>query len=360
MILPPSPRIALAWLLFGLLLWPAVTWPHATQLSASRIVLAGRDARVTLEMNGRDVAAALRQPALVERGIDAGVLPALRGALDDYVRRRVELAIGTVACHAESGVPVLRGDHVLLDLAWRCPPAQGDLAYRVTLFHEIDPAARHAVSVTGDVKRVGLLSAASPRLSLGAVAPGMLEVAGHYLLAGAEHIAIGYDHIAFLLAVIVWGRRFRPLFQVVTAFTAAHSVTLTLAALDVVRPPSSVVEFLIALSVVYVAVENFFVRDLAGRWRVTFLFGLVHGFGFAAVLREYGLPPETLVPALAAFNVGVELGQLAIVLASLGLFAVLDRAGGRSGGERDPRLVRIVSGGVILLGLFWMVQRLWA
>ena len=147
----------------------------------------------------------------------------------------------------------------------------------------------------------------------------------HYLLAGVEHIAIGYDHIAFLVAVILWGRRLWPLVGVVTAFTIAHSVTLTLAVLDIVSPPTRLVEIAIALSIVYVAAENFFVRDLRRRWLVTFVFGLVHGFGFAGVLREYGIPRDALVPALAAFNIGVELGQIVIVVAALLVLHLIEK-----------------------------------
>ena len=105
-----------------------------------------------------------------------------------------------------------------------------------------------------------------------------------------------------------------PLVKVVTAFTLiAHSLTLCLAVLDIVRLPSSVVEPLITTTIVFVAAENFFVHDIRKRWRVTFVLGLVHGFGFAGALREYGLPTDAVAPALAAFNIGVEIGQVAIV-----------------------------------------------
>ena len=91
----------------------------------------------------------------------------------------------------------------------------------------------------------------------------------------------------------------------VTSFTVAHSVTLSLAALDVFNPPGAIVEVLIAASIVYMAIENFFVRSVNHRWPLTFAFGLVHGFGFAGVLKNYGIPREALVPALASFNIGV-------------------------------------------------------
>jgi hypothetical protein len=158
---------------------------------------------------------------------------------------------------------------------------------------------------------------------------------------GVEHIFIGYDHICFLIALIVVSR-FREVVKIVTSFTVAHSITLILAALDVVTLPSRLIEAGIALTIVYVAVENIWLlrRDLvidkscrddsslaslptSHRWKLTFFFGLVHGFGFANVLRELGLPTVGLVRSLLAFNVGVEVGQIAIALALLPLATLL-------------------------------------
>ena len=123
-----------------------------------------------------------------------------------------------------------------------------------------------------------------------------------YLWLGVTHILRGYDHVAFLLALL-FVRRFAELIKIITAFSVAHTVTLALAALGVVTLPSRLVECVIAASIVYVAAENIW-RDAepAHRWRITFAFGLVHGFGFATVLRELGLPADGLVRSLLAFN----------------------------------------------------------
>jgi hypothetical protein len=180
------------------------------------------------------------------------------------------------------------------------------------------------------------------------------------MLAGIEHIAIGYDHIAFLVAVILWGRRLWPLVGVVTAFTLAHSFTLTLAVLGVVALPARLAEVLIALSIVYVAAENFFVHDLRRRWRITFGFGLVHGFGFASVLRDYGIPRETLAAALAAFNLGVEAGQVAVVLLAISALRVIQAVGSARGQRAafpDRPTVFALSSVILALGLYWTAER---
>jgi hypothetical protein len=147
--------------------------------------------------------------------------------------------------------------------------------------------------------------------------------------------------------------------KVVTAFTLAHSVTLSLAVLDLVVLPGWVVEPLIAASIVWVAVENFLSRDVGGRWRVAFALGLVHGFGFAGVLREFGLPAGQLGLALGAFNLGVEVGQVAIVALAIPLLRLADRLGAPRAGVpvRRPALVYVLSVVVALLGLYWLAER---
>ncbi len=146
-----------------------------------------------------------------------------------------------------------------------------------------------------------------------AVSPADSGALGFFRL-GVEHILEGFDHVLFIFALILGGGRLRSLLIIVTAFTVAHSVTLALATLDVVRPPSWFIEPLIALSIAYVAFENIFMqRALSRRWLVSLLFGLVHGFGFAGVLVEIGLPEQTLFSSLLFFNLGVEAGQALIV-----------------------------------------------
>jgi hypothetical protein len=139
-----------------------------------------------------------------------------------------------------------------------------------------------------------------------------LEQFTQYLKLGVEHIFRGYDHVAFLLALL-FVRRFVDVLKIVTAFSVAHTITLALAALQIVTAPPRLVESLIAASIVYVALENLFREATPNhRWKIAGAFGLVHGFGFATILSELGLPATGLVQSLLAFNLGVELGQIAI------------------------------------------------
>jgi len=148
-------------------------------------------------------------------------------------------------------------------------------------------------------------------------------------------------------------RRIRPLIAIVTAFTVAHSITLALAATGVLAPSPRVVEPLIALSIAYVGVENFFVKDASRRWRITFPFGLVHGFGFAGALREIALPHAQVPVALVSFNLGVELGQLAVLAIALPLTLAARRAP-----RFGDRGVRVVSSTIALAGGVLFVVRL--
>ena len=148
--------------------------------------------------------------------------------------------------------------------------------------------------------------------------------------------------------------------KIVTAFTLAHSITLSLAALQIVVLPSAVVEPAIAASIVYVAIENFFSSNVEGRWRDTFAFGLIHGFGFASALQEFGLPQGAVVPALAAFNIGVEVGQVAIVSIVIPLLIGVDWfiATMRDAPQkRTAGLVYAASGIIAFLGCYWVFER---
>jgi hypothetical protein len=183
----------------------------------------------------------------------------------------------------------------------------------------------------------------------------MADVLLEYTALGFTHIVpLGLDHILFVLGLFLLSTRMAPLLIQVTAFTVAHTLTLALSVYGVVALPPSVVEPLIAASIVYVAVENVLTPQLKP-WRalVVFGFGLLHGLGFAGVLQEVGLPHGQFVPALVSFNVGVELGQLAVI--AIAYLAV--GIWGRNKSWYRPRIVIPASATVAAVGMFWTVQR---
>jgi hydrogenase/urease accessory protein HupE len=183
---------------------------------------------------------------------------------------------------------------------------------------------------------------------------GTLAVIRRFVPAGVHHILIGPDHLLFLVGLLLLGGTLRQLAMVVSSFTVAHSITLSLAALNIVTPPARVIEPAIALSIVYVGADNLMVRG--GRdmraW-IAFGFGFIHGFGFANVLREMDLPTRALGWSLFSFNAGVEIGQLLVVLVVASAFAAL-RSRNEAAGRRLVFAGSIV---VIAAGAFWFVQR---
>ena len=206
------------------------------------------------------------------------------------------------------------------------------------------------IALPGQPLVQAVFSAESPQQTF-AGQKSLWEHIYEFTVLGVEHIFLGYDHVMFLLALIVVGGRLLSLVKIVTAFTIAHSITLCLAALEVVRLPSQWIEAGIALSIVYVAVENFWLKRTDYRWVITFAFGLVHGFGFANVLRELGLPTRGLVASLFAFNAGVEIGQVGIVALVFPLIAWLGRR------PYQRTVVWVVSAVIGLFGLGWFVER---
>ena len=248
------------------------------------------------------------------------------------------------------------GAYTVMPLRVACPSSGGtaavlEIAY--TLFSDIDPQHRGLLNLaTPEGTRTAVLGPQAPKQRFALVAGGGAEAgaaeagsAGQqfvtFVREGIWHIWIGFDHILFLLSLLLpavglWaGGRWQPasrlrdslweVLRIVTAFTLAHSITLSLATLGWVSLPSRVVESTIAASVVLAALNNVWPVFHGRRWFVAFVFGLIHGFGFASVLADLGLPKDALALALVGFNLGVELGQLAIVAAFLPLAFALRR-----------------------------------
>jgi hydrogenase/urease accessory protein HupE len=341
---------------------------HQINLTSARIMIGpGRLVTVEIAMKGSDAdraagtavfdpTADLVRPA----ALAAAAVPILA-----YLRAHTAVVGGDGSlCRLDTGSVAADGDGVVARIAWSCAAVADPLRYRSTVLTDVSPDARQVVLIgAGAEAAQDLLDASRTETELtGAAPPSLAQVVARYVAAGIEHIFLGYDHIAFLVAVVLWARRLWPVVKIVTAFTIAHSITLSLAALDLLRIPSAVVEPAIAASIVYVAAENFLSRDIGNRWRVTFCFGLIHGFGFAGALQAFGLPQGALVPALAAFNIGVEIGQIAIVSVVVPLLLVLDRllAPARSSPALPSRsnvAVYGISAVIVGLGGYWFLAR---
>ena len=192
-----------------------------------------------------------------------------------------------------------------------------------------------------------------------AAKPTMIETAWTYLVLGVEHILLGIDHLLFVLALLLLIDNTRKLILTITAFTIAHSITLSLASLGVIKIPVPPVEAMIALSIVFVAAEIVRVRQghdsLTFRkpWIVAFSFGLLHGLGFAAALTEIGLPQNAIATALVLFNVGVEIGQLIFVFAYLALIKILAGASIKP----NPAWQKVPPYVIGSLASFWLIER---
>ncbi|BBI35924.1 HupE/UreJ family protein [Cohnella abietis] len=194
---------------------------------------------------------------------------------------------------------------------------------------------------------------ASPQPNEGNVSnPNLISTLKTFFFFGVEHILGGYDHLLFLLTFLLRPQTIRQYALIVTAFTVAHSLTLTLAVLGWVDFPSKWVEIIIALSICYTAIENIWGKGLSRRWIIVFLFGLVHGLGFASALQEMPITKEHLAGVLISFNLGIEVIQLILVLALLPLLSWWQKR------SFHMWTMRWLSGVIVAIGLFWTIQRL--
>jgi hydrogenase/urease accessory protein HupE len=341
---------------------------HQINLTNARIVIGpDRTVEVEIAMKGSDAdrAAGTRVFDQTTGLVRPEALAVASAPIIAYVEAHAAVLGGAgVSCRSGAGNVAPDGDGVVVRVLWFCAGAADPLRYRSTVLIDVSPDARQVVLIgTGPDAVQDLLDASRTETPLiAAVAPSLLQVIGRYIEAGITHIFLGYDHIAFLAAVVLWARRLWPVVKVVTAFTIAHSITLSLAALDIVRIPSAIIEPAIAASIVYVAAENFLSRDVDKRWRDAFGFGLIHGFGFASALQEFGLPQSALVPALASFNLGVEIGQLVIVSlvvpALLGMDWLLASGRGFVASPSRPAFaVYCISAVIMGLGSYWFLAR---
>lgn len=346
-------RVLLAALAF-LLAAPAPLAAHPAPFSYLDIVFRGGGIDGTLVVHVIDVAHDLGLP--VERLLDDGVVQSERARIGDLLQPRLELRTNRRLTLGWESIELLKEEQALR-LKYRIPgESPGALTIDTNLF-PYDPIHQTFVNIyeEGELRQQVIFNAGADEHTyyLGTT-QGALEVMKTFVPSGIHHILIGPDHILFLVGLLLLGGTWMALVRIVTAFTIGHSVTLSLAALNLVTPPASVIEPAIALSIVFVGADNLVRgdgRDLRA-W-VALVFGLVHGFGFANVLREFGLPSEALGWSLFSFNVGVEIGQLAVVLLVAGALAWVKRY------SATLRSRVAVAGSVVVIaaGTYWFVER---
>ena len=345
------------WLVAVLIACAVPAMAHPAPFSYLDIRLEQTTLDVAMVVHVLDVAHDLK----IDEGalLDPATLRPHAGGIVALLRGRFEISVdGRSLSEGAWGVPEALPDRQALRLTVRYDTGQpaGLVTIAAHLF-PYDPAHQTFVNV---YERDSLMSQAilgndRRQVDYFAGTPqGTFAVVRKFLPSGIHHILIGPDHLLFLVGLLLLGGSLRQLVLLVTAFTLAHSVTLSLAALNIVSPPTWIVEPAIALSIVYVGADNLTVRG--GRdvrvW-IAFAFGLIHGFGFANVLREMDLPARALGWSLFSFNLGVEVGQLAVVVAVTSAITAV-----RARSEVAAR--RLAIGGsviVIAAGAFWFIER---
>ncbi len=350
------------------------SWAHKPSDSYLTLQVQGSQITGRWDIHLRDLDFAIGLDADGDGRITWGELRVRHDDIAAYAAARLQVQADGQPCSGSVGAQQVDehsdGAYTVLPLRYVCSTAPQSLSLTYTLFADIDPQHRGLLNLTASAgTRSAVLGPQAPQQAFVLASPASAAAQlWAYLREGAWHIWIGFDHILFLLSLLlpavgVWrlGRwqaapRFAPAFwdvlRIVTAFTVAHSITLSLAALGLISLPSRLVESTIAASVVLAALNNVWPLFRGRRWVVALLFGLIHGFGFASVLADLGLPQGALALALLGFNLGVEGGQLVIVLAFLPLAWALRRSW-------FYRRAVLLGGSLLIaaLALLWFVER---
>jgi len=361
-------------LIMMLLLLAVSAMAHAHKPSDSYLAVKVESGRIEgqWDIALRDLEYAVGLDADGNGEITWGELSAQHVQLAAYALARLQISSGDAACVLQATDHLVDkhsdGAYAVIRFSGDCTAA-GSLKIRYGLFFELDPTHRGLARIeAAGVTQTAVFGPERAEQVFDLATPSVFEQILTYVWEGVWHIWIGFDHVLFLLSLLLpavlmrkegrWmpAQRFKTVFwdvlKVVTAFTVAHSITLSLAALEIIALPSRLVESVIAASVVFAALNNLFPLVSERRWIMAFVFGLIHGFGFASVLTDLGLPQDALVSSLFGFNVGVELGQLAIVTVFLPLAFAL----------RATRFYsRVVFAGgsvlVAILAAIWLAER---
>ena len=341
---------ALVWL--AVLGRPAAIAAHTTSTGLATLAVSGPTLSYRLMILPDELRAEAAR--LLASAADGDRASVERVALE--LRRRVTVRVGDTPCRP--GRALIQGSRlgdgrVTLDLTIQCPAPPARFVIHddwFDLFGEHYRTIARIEAPGGTREAVFLPDSRETTIDIRQDASG--RGPGFFRL-GVEHILTGYDHLLFLVALLLRGGRLLSLLKIITAFTVAHSITLAVAALGVVTIPDRIVEPAITASIVWVALENLLFRNAPSqRWLVSFLFGLVHGFGFATAIEPLALPRGRLALALLGFNLGVEAGQALVVALLLPLLLWM------RGSAWEPRTVQAASLAVGAVGCAWLVERL--
>jgi hypothetical protein len=347
-----------AWLVAVLVCLSSAAVAHPVPFSFVDVRLADGKVEGALTAHLIDLAHDL-QVTPPEALLDPATIESKRAAILEIVRRGLQITADGTPLEIQIERIEPRADQVALTLHLIFSPQTypGVLSVRCTLF-SYEPEHQTFLNVYESGALVDQQIFTPDRTDFEYYSGGRLlavGVAKKFIPAGIHHIFAGPDHVLFIIGLLLLGGTLTRLLTIVTGFTIAHSITLTLAALDLVNPPGRLIEAAIALSIVYVGVDNLMVGEKSRDFRalIAFFFGFVHGFGFASVLREFGLPSQALGWALFSFNVGVEIGQICIVVVAASALAAIR--------QRWPVLGRriVVAGSIVVVaaGTFWFFQR---
>lgn len=336
------------------LLHASPLFAHPMNVAYADIVVKAQEVEIALSMNLFELDLLLSLDRNLDALVDQDELHTRRLEILDYLRRRITVSSQGEELPMEAGpFRIGRGSDgkALFETTFRFQARHPLTAFTIRCepLTDLGPDHKTLAKITRE-GRIGQFV-----FQKGVVyGVGKKDVLGYlvqFLKLGIFHIFTGYDHILFLLGLLLVGGSFLDIVKIVTSFTLAHSLTLSLAALGIVNLPARLIEAGIAFSIVYIALENLLFKTFDKRWLVSFFFGLVHGFGFANVLKEMHLPRSGLISSLFSFNLGVEVGQVAIVLVILPLLWILRRT------KAYGAVVTSASVFILSLGLFWFYQR---
>jgi hypothetical protein len=338
------------------LLLAANAWGHTGGTTGfATVTLSGQTVRYSLALAMSSVT-----PDLADRMRlgQPGFAPDYRPLLAS-VEQHLHISTDGRPCEATPGdltPPATEGGNISIVVLFACASPPRELAIRDDLFDVLGHDYHTLANIEWKGGSQQFVFQPDIRETKVAIQAGeSASGAGSFFSLGIQHILFGFDHLLFLLALVLRGGNLWSLLKIVTAFTIAHSITLALAVFNVLVLPDWLVQAVIALSISYVAAENLFMqRPVSHRWAVSFLFGLVHGVGFSSVLRELNLPAAGIVWPLLSFNLGVEAGQVIAVAAALPLILWARQF------KWEPRAVAALSGLVLVVGLGLFVERVLA